>query len=216
MKKCLKKRIFVVLLLVVLLVSTFLPVAADTTAAQGTSGGTWLFENEVIAAREYRTDLPAPVEGEWYTVFVDGVEGGTALCYNNAVSLSTPDGHFVSYSLKNGWGGYKDITYTVSIRCNGSAIPEDPFNNPEAVWLFKNEEFTEDRTDLPSLEVGKYYVLYVDGVASGIYCAHTDKGAAYVFWNVNGTSFYHQLGEWRTYSPEKMYPVTISVLELNV
>lgn len=177
---------------------------------------TWLFEDEEIVAREGRTDLPAPVEGELYTVFVDGVEGGTALCYQNAVSLTMPDGHSVRYSVRNGWEGHKDFTFTVSIRCNGSAIPEDPFNNPEAVWLFKNEEFTEDRTDLPSPEVDKYYVLYVDGVASGIYKAGTDKGSAYVVWNVNETGFYHQVGQWRSYSPERMYPATISVLELAI
>ena len=86
----------------------------------------WLFQNEHIGTE--RCDLPAPVEGVSYTVFVEGVEVGTTeFTFVKSISVNAlmfPD--YCSLAYDDGWYFYFDppsgcLTDSgiVSIRING-------------------------------------------------------------------------------------------------
>lgn len=85
----------------------------------------WLFKDEKLTT-EPRTDLPAPVVGTSYTLFVDGAEIVTAICYEIEYfdGLFTEDNeYFVLYIEGEGWQFHpidSSVTSgTVSIRING-------------------------------------------------------------------------------------------------
>ena len=87
-------------------------------------GGEWLFKNEYIDG--WRDDLPVPVEGVSYTVFVDGEEIGVGTVYEGEGWLDVRTEDFrvwITYQPGLGWNFHpidSQVTSgTVSVRING-------------------------------------------------------------------------------------------------
>ena len=106
----------------------------------------WLFENERLTDYS-RTDLPSPIVGVSYTIFVDGEEKVTSVVDCDGYWFAWGDGAIV-WSLSDGWrfmfdppSGAFITSGTVSVRANNTHTSTEPTSQnlfDEYIWVVKD------------------------------------------------------------------------------